>query len=443
MMDLQKEYDALKRILLRERKVRKEAEQAIEMKSLQLYEINQELKSLNRNLEQRIEMRTRELEEANQKLQRANEAKSIFLSNMSHEIRTPLNGIIGITDLMRHDKQSEENEEMLNSIKYSADHLLKVVNEILDFSKIEAGKVSYEKIDFNLFQLLTEIVRNFEINANKKGIEVLYEKDELVPAFVKGDATKLNQVISNLMGNALKFTHQGHIKLEVKCKKEQPEHHQLEFIISDTGIGISKENLNKVFDSFIQSDNKIAHKYGGTGLGLSISKKLIEQQGGNIFVESTYGKGTSFCFMLPFLKSRLKQNPNEKKMEYKPLHMHGLLVEDNKINQFVAIQLLKKWSIQVDVANNGKEALHLLKSENYDFILMDLQMPVLGGIETTKIIRDPHSQVLNHQVPIIALTANVFSEIKTEVFASGFNEFISKPLVAEDLYRVLKKHKHE
>ena len=443
MLDLQKEYDALKRLLLRERKVRKEAELAIEKKSLQLYEINQELKSLNRNLENRIEQRTHELEEANQQLQKAIEAKSIFLSNMSHEIRTPLNGIIGITDLLMYEEQSEENEEMLRSIKYSADHLLKVVNEILDFSKLEAGKVNYEKIDFNFFQLLKELTRNFEINAQKKGLELHFSKDDKVPAFVKGDATKLNQIITNLMGNALKFTHQGYIKLEVRCLKELEDLHQLEFIISDTGIGISKKNLSKIFDSFIQSDNKISQEYGGTGLGLSITKKLIEQQGGYIKVESSLGKGTTFRFMLPFHKSRLKQSKLEEKADFQNLEMNGLLVEDNKINQFVAIQLLKKWAVNVDVANNGKEALVLLKNKDYDFVLMDLQMPVLGGIETAKIIRDPHSDVKNHKVPIIALTANVFNEVKTEVFTSGFNEYLTKPLVAKDLYQIIKKHKHE
>lgn len=450
MLDLQKEYDALTRVLQRERKARKATEMIIEDKSRQLYDTNQELKNLNKTLEDRIEERTKELEKKNAQIiiamkdaERANKAKSIFLSNMSHEIRTPLNGIIGISELLLDKKHSVEDTEMLGSIKYSANHLLKVVNEILDFSKIEAGKATFEKIDFDLSQLIKELIRTFTINAEKKGLEIILQCNNKLPRFVKGDAMKLNQVITNIMGNALKFTHHGFIELTIDKVEESEFNQILVFKIKDTGIGISQENLTKVFGSFMQSEYKIARKYGGTGLGLSITKKIIELQSGKIEVESTEGKGTTFTFQLPFGKSKLTESPVVDSVDFQPLNMTALLVEDNKINQFVALQLLKKWDIKVDLANNGKEAILLLHQHDYDIVLMDIQMPIMGGIDATKIIRDPHSKVKNHQIPVLALTANVFDDVKTEIFASGFNEYLSKPLSAEKLYAKIKKYKYD
>ncbi len=445
----QSKYDAVFNALNRERSARKAAERIIEEKSSEIFRVNQELVSLNQNLEKRIEERTHDIEESYRELELAKKiaedataSKSNFLSNMSHEIRTPLNGIIGLTNLLLEEKHDDRVVEMLSSIKYSADNLIRIINEILDFSKIESGKTQFEFIEFNLKKLLTELIRNMEFSAQAKQLELRFHWNPLVPEIIKGDPIKLNQVLTNLMGNALKFTEKGIVSLSV-CKEKPIEFSHMKglfFVVKDTGVGIAPDKLNTIFESFQQSDSSTSRKYGGTGLGLTISKSFVELQGGAMWVKSTLNVGSEFQFIYPcelIGEDKASGFKNLTSYEFNPLNISVLLVEDNKLNQFVASQFLNRWKVTVDIANNGIEAIQMLANHLYDCVLMDIQMPEMNGIEATKFIRNPQSNVLQHHIPIIALTANAFNETKKEVLAVGMNSMVSKPLAPELLHRCL------
>jgi signal transduction histidine kinase/CheY-like chemotaxis protein len=449
-MAVDPKYEAILRTLKRERLARKAAERVIEEKSSEIFRVNQELIGLNQNLEKRIEERTKDIEESHRELsvakkqaEDATKSKSLFLSNMSHEIRTPLNGIIGLTELLLGENHDKKTVKMLNSIKYSADHLIHIINEILDFSKIEAGKTDFEKVDFNLKRLLDEMIKNMSFTVKAKGLELKYELDKNLPDFINGDPVKLNQILTNLLGNAVKFTKDGYVKIIARLKK--PSHCEningIYFCVGDTGIGIPEDKLESIFKSFQQSDTSTTRKFGGTGLGLTISKNFVELQGGKMWVESEVGKGSRFQFVYPceILEKKAVQSkidhPNE--YEFTPLNKNVLLVEDNKLNQFVASQFLNKWSSKVDIANNGLEALHFLSKKEYDIVLMDIQMPEMNGLDASKEIRNRGSKALQHDIPIIALTANAFNETKMEIEEAGMNGFVSKPLSPKDLHSLI------
>ncbi|NOR88401.1 MAG: response regulator [Bacteroidales bacterium] len=450
MMEDNATYTAVYNALKRERLARKSAEKIIEEKSTEIYYVNKELKMLNQNLEQRISERTEVIEESKRELEiamkmaeEATLSKSSFLSNMSHEIRTPLNGIIGITELLLDEKLAEDTLRMLGSIKYSADNLLKIINEILDFSKIEAGKISFEEVDFNLKRLIEELLKNMKFTAQAKSLELLSKIDEAIPKYVCGDPVKLTQILTNLIGNAVKFTSSGYVKLVLRLSDEKLENGKkvLHFIIKDTGIGIPKNKLDSIFESFQQSDSSTSRKFGGTGLGLTISKDFVEMQGGKMSVESEEGKGSSFIFSYPYsdvevINSHLLEE--QKIYEFSPLNISVLLVEDNKLNQFVSSQFLKKWNIKVDIANNGEEAIYFLSQNKYDIVLMDIQMPIMNGLQASKKIRNENSSVLQHNIPIIALTANAFEETRKEIDSVGMNGFVSKPLIPKILHQKIK-----
>lgn len=444
-------YDAILQTLKRERLARKAAERVIEEKSSEIFRVNQELVGLNQNLEKRIEERTKDIEKSNKELgiamkiaEEATASKSLFLSNMSHEIRTPLNGIIGITELLIQDNADTKILKMLDSIKYSADNLIKIINEILDFSKIEAGKTDFERIDFNLKRLLNELVNNMEFASKGKQIELRYDIGKQVPDFVNGDPVKLTQVLTNLLGNAIKFTESGYVKLVVKVEKPDAYQHieGIYFSVIDTGIGIPSDKLDSIFVSFQQSDSSTTRKFGGTGLGLTISKNFVELQGGKMYVESELGKGSNFQFIYPCkpLKRKAKEyNMAAQEYKFSKLDVNILVVEDNKLNQFVASQFLNKWGARVDIANNGLEALHLLEKKKYHIVLMDIQMPEMNGLDASRQIRRENTMVLQRDIPIIALTANAFQDTKREIFLAGMNAFVSKPLIPKDLHMNIKK----
>lgn len=369
-------------------------------------------------------------------------AKSSFLSNMSHEIRTPMNAIIGLTELLMQRKMDETAMENLKAIRFSANNLLTIINDILDFSKIEAGKFSFESQTFDVLQVLDEISKSIKISAQSRNL--VYESliSGNIPSFLKGDPVRLSQILLNLLGNSLKFTHTGRIRLQVEPIRETDHEVVLEFRVQDTGIGIPRESLSRIFQSFAQVHHSRRFKREGTGLGLSITKRLVEMQDGEIRVESEVGKGSVFTFFIPYRKvgpNDFQPAPadEENGTERFP-EMKVLLVEDNKINQLLARQILVGWGVNVEVANDGFEAIAKLQRRSFDLILLDLQMPEIDGFEVARYVRKTIKPPAN-QIPIVALTADAFSETRTLTMEAGMNDFIPKPYQQKDLLRVLRR----
>jgi PAS domain S-box-containing protein len=387
-----------------------------------------------------------EILESKLEAERTAKAKSEFLSNMSHEIRTPMNAIIGLSELLLKENLSEKQLENLKSIKYSADNLLVIINDILDFSKIESGKIDFEQINFDLYSKVYEIRKTFVFKAEEKGIGLKMNIDERVPQFLSGDPFRLNQILLNLLSNAIKFTKEGHVSLEIQLVKQNKDSVSLEFSVSDTGIGIPKDKLAHVFESYTQAYTDITRRFGGTGLGLAITKQLVEMQGGVISLSSEVGKGTTFSFVLELNKGVTESAGDISDMVADLLEkrdfegMRVLLVEDNPMNQFVANQVLELWNIKVDFADDGLQAVNLLQENDYALVLMDLQMPVMSGYEATAFIRDRTNRARNPEIPIIALTADAFPETRKKVMESGMNDFVTKPLEQNDLYSKIKTH---
>lgn len=384
-----------------------------------------------------------ELSESKLIAEKATAAKSQFLSNMSHEIRTPLNAIIGLTELADDHALSPVTKEYLTSIKFAADNLLVIVNDILDFSKIEAGKIEFVNSDFSLRNQIKEIVKAIHFRADEKVIRISYSIDEKIPEYVCADQVRLNQILMNLLNNAVKFTHEGEIKMNCHLEKIENNLNYIRFEVRDSGIGIPASRLEHIFDSFTQVSEDTRIKYGGTGLGLAICKKLVELYGGEISVESEIGKGSVFRFTLPVKTGKLPKpleiNASSNRNNFAFENVSILLVEDNKINQFVSKQMLEKLKAKVDIAENGEVAVEMLKSKDYNLVLMDLQMPVMNGYQATELIRDESSGVKNSSIPIIALTADAFPETRVRVLNSGMNDFISKPVDKKTLYEKISK----
>ena len=359
---------------------------------------------------------------------------------MSHEIRTPMNGIVGMTYLALQDKSiNDKQKNYLNNIDNSANNLLTIINDILDFSKIEAGKLSIEKIDFDICEVKENIKNLVELKAQEKGLEFsiscTYTNDNSI---LFGDPTRIFQVLINLVNNAIKFTDQGNVVLNIETK----ENDIARFEVKDTGIGLSQEQQKQLFQAFIQADGSITRKYGGTGLGLSISKQLVELLGGNIWVESEVDVGSSFIFEIPLQAGDpskvVKESEFHEALDIATLQGSTiLLVEDNPLNQEIIVGLLEQSKINIEIANNGEEAVNMYKeyAHKYELILMDLQMPIMDGYEATRIIRK-----IDKDIPIIALTANAMSEDIKQTEAIGMQEHLSKPIEVEKLFSTLLKY---
>ncbi|MAW93953.1 MULTISPECIES: ATP-binding protein [unclassified Leeuwenhoekiella] len=376
--------------------------------------------------------------------EKAAEAKSTFLSNMSHEIRTPLNVILGLSEIIS--KNGTDNPEILHKniegIAFSAKNLLSIVNDILDFSKIEAGKLSLQSIDFNLREVVYNLANGFEIKAREKGLSLSAHIDDQIPNVVVGDQFRLNQILTNLVGNAIKFTHKGSILIEVKLESQNNEELWLNFRVADTGIGIPEEKIQTIFDSFYQVESPENAKINGTGLGLAITKELISLKKGKLNAKSQVGKGSEFYFSISFKKSTLKKLDNNSQPNLtKNKSLEGLKVlvaEDNKMNQFYIKQLLSSFGVEVDIAENGEEAVRIHQSGkvDYDLILMDMHMPVMNGLEAIASIRQSNKDAIK-KVPIVACSADVFPESRKKAINAGIDFYLTKPLKEEALKEVL------
>lgn len=379
----------------------------------------------------------KQLLEAKQRAEEASKAQEQFLSTMSHEIRTPLNAIIGFSKLLLEESPREDQKGSLEALHFSSEHLLALINDVLDYSKIQAGGITLENQTFSLSRLVEGIVKSFDNVVTEKGIQIQLKVDQQIPAHIVGDQVRLAQVLTNLIGNAIKFTKEGTVKIDLQLVNDANQQVDLKFSVSDTGIGISKDKLSMIFDQFSQASTDTTRKYGGTGLGLSISKKLVELMGGKIEVESVLGKGSQFCFTLRFLKASEKANDVDKDVAtkaYNPLNMRLLLVEDNEINQLVVSKFLAKWAVRVDIAESGADGIKKAKEVAYDAILMDLHLPDIDGYETARTVREN-----GYSGEIIALTAAVLFDVKEKVLQNGMNDIVGKPFKPEDLYDKLQQ----
>jgi PAS domain S-box-containing protein len=374
-------------------------------------------------------------------LLRLQKAKEQFLANISHEIRTPINGIAGMANLLGQNPSLEERETYLNAIRHSAENLKVIITDILDLAAIESGKLKFEHIAFNLKDLLPSLVNTFTYQAKEKNIELNYTIEEKLNKILLGDPVRLNQILINLISNAVKFTHTGAISIRCSEAKEHRGISWVQIQVTDTGVGIPEEKLHTIFESFSQADASVTRRYGGTGLGLTIVKQLVELQKGKIHVNSTEHVGSTFSVVIPYEIGTVKtitrfSKPANKLKDINTSQLYVLLVEDNDINRLYAKSILKNWQCFIDVAENGLVAIEKVKNNYYDVVLMDIQMPVLDGYEATKAIRSMHA---NGKLPIIALTANATQRDVEKCLDSGMNDYLPKPFTPEDLYHKLFK----
>jgi PAS domain S-box-containing protein len=357
------------------------------------------------------------------------ELRKTILANVSHELRTPVNAIVGMSALLASTELNEQQREYLKTMRFSSDGLLVLIDDLLDVSRIEAGKVELEEIEFSMRDNFSQLTKSLRLRAEEKGLSFEWKLDEQIAPRLLGDIHRLNQIITNLIGNAIKFTPQGKVKLEITHVSESNDAQDIRFSVVDTGIGIAAERQTAVFQAFSQEDNSTTRKYGGTGLGLSISRRIVEMMGGHLTLTSEKNVGTIFTFQIQFKKAN-SEAPVAK--EFNP-DLQGsliLLVEDNKVNQFLANALLTSWKAKVDISEDGQDAIDRLKEKEYDLVLMDLQMPIMDGFEATEHIRE----VLKSNVPIIGLSANALNGERERSMERGMNDYVSKPFQPEMLY---------
>ncbi|MDQ6995841.1 MAG: ATP-binding protein, partial [Mariprofundus sp.] len=391
-------------------------------------------------LEEKVEKRTRELADARDKALAAAQAKSDFLANMSHEIRTPMNAVIGMTHLVLDSAESRQQRDYLNKIMNASETLLIIINDILDFSKAEAGKLSLESVDFNLAETLDNVASVNGVAASMKRLDLLFDYPPDLPQ-LRGDSMRLGQVLLNLVNNAVKFTEQGQVQVHVEVLEQSDSDIALQFRIRDSGIGMTEDQQANLFQAFTQADTSITRNYGGTGLGLAICKQLVELMHGEIGMESEPGKGSCFQFDIRFKLG--SSDSIAMQQAYKPVpvdalqSLHGtrlLLVEDNEINQQVAEGLLARVGVSLQIVHNGQQALDAVHCDAFDGVLMDMQMPIMDGLEATRLIRADEQF---HDLPIIAMTANAMPGDREKCLQAGMNDHVSKPVDPNQLYATL------
>lgn len=383
--------------------------------------------------------RNLELELENEVALRSGKQKEQFLANMSHEIRTPMNAIKGMTNLVLQSELNEAQTKYLNAIKQSSDNLLVIINDILDFSKIEAGKIEFEEIDFRISDVLDGVYNTMRFKAEEKSLNLDIKIGNDVPKVLKGDPVRLNQIILNLVGNAIKFTEKGGVNITCDLVEKTGGKATIKVEVRDSGIGISQDKIASVFESFSQASSDTTRKFGGTGLGLTISKQLVELQGGTIGLTSVLGEGTTFTFSIPFdLGNEGDIEDNKKKASEVPIEklkeIKILLVEDNQFNQIVAVDTLESMieGVTIDIADNGQIAIDKIGANTYDIVLMDVQMPVMDGLEACNFIRNKMPAPYN-ATKIMAMTASATKEEVAKCYAAGMDDFISKPFDPDEL----------
>lgn len=389
------------------------------------------------DISQRKEME-REIIEAREEAEVALKTREQFLANISHEIRTPMNGIIGISHLLESTPLQDQQKDYVSAIHQSAQSLLVVINDVLDLAKIQSGKFTIDPVDFDLPKFLWPLERTMHEAAAVKDVQFNIDLDPAIPRIMHADSTRLNQVLTNLCSNAIKFTSEGSVELKIDLVHVEDDISTLRFAVTDTGIGIDASKLDQIFDQFTQADASVTRNFGGTGLGLAIAKQIVGLMNGQIGVESDPGKGSKFEFIIPVVMKDVAPEdgkaPEAKNKDLKSAQI--LLVEDNEVNQLVAKTLLEQWNAEVVVAANGVIALEALSEREYDIVLMDMQMPVMGGVEATKEARI----TMQLGLPIIALTANAMKEERTRCLEAGMDDYISKPFDPEILYSKILKH---
>ncbi len=417
------------------------------------------IESQNAELESKVQQRTRELEQSTREARSANVAKSQFLANMSHEIRTPMNGIIGMNELLLDTSLTGTQRRYVETIGYSSRALLSIINDILDFSKIEAGKLEVETVEFGLHEAVGQIVDLQALRAAEKGLALRASVAADVPARVRGDPVRFQQVLSNLIANAIKFTERGSIEVDLNCIGRDDSRCRLRCSITDTGIGIPADRQAALFRPFVQADTTTTRRFGGTGLGLSICHELVTLMGGEIGLDSQPGSGSTFWFELPMTIADATEFPAEVPVDADSTHAEAilatpsayassrcriLLTDDNAINQQLALAILEQSDAEVVVANNGSEAVAAHAREVFSLILMDCQMPVMDGFEALRRIRaaEASGEDAARHTPVIALTANALQGDRDHCLAAGFDDYLSKPFMPKALLEVVERWRH-
>ena len=432
------DIDVYKRRYDREKGARQQAELLLETKSTELYFSNEALKNLTAELEQKVLTRTRELQTARDHAIASNEAKSLFLANMSHEIRTPMNGILGVIYLLASSELSHHQRHLLETAKESSELLLAIINDILDVSKIEAGELTLETITFDLVETITSITNTFLIAAQQKKLTLNTDIAANLPRLVEGDPTRIRQVLYNLIGNAIKFTHKGTISVSAKLCPDN----LIEISVNDTGIGIAADKTSHIFSPFAQADESITRKFGGTGLGLAICTHLTKLMGRGIEVSSTPGKGSTFTFWLNLKTLTVEQEAGNSQKSNAPNSAKFassliMLVDDNPVNREIGSEILRAQGLVVDCFENGQLALDAVTQKNYHAILMDIQMPVMDGLTATAQIRALGGKYKS--LPIIAMTAHARKEDIEKSLIAGMNAHLTKPVEPHKIFSLLGK----